>query len=366
MSPAVEAVRRLGPAAVAVALVAPAGAEAQQPAPRDVAAVHFEPTPAGDRFFAVPDGQVRGFMDGYAKVVGAYGHRPLRHTDDGREYVTSQLFGYADLTLSLAHLLMLNVDLPVAIWQQGDDGFSDEPGTALGDLRTTLRIGAYRSPQQEVGVGAQLDVWFPTGNADLLAGDGAMRASPKLGLSGTVDWFHYALSAGYLFRERARLGTAEVGGAITYGAGVAALLWQDTLQIGPEIQGQAVVPDSDHDASFFDEGLTPVEALFGAKLRLGFVVLGAAAGPGLTNAPGVAAYRFVGSVAFVEDHRIFDRDGDRLNDELDRCPDEPGFDDYGCPLPDRDGDTVIDREDACPDLPGLVHAVASKHGCPAR
>jgi hypothetical protein len=305
-------------------------------------------------------------MDGYAKVVGTYGHRPMRHTADGREFVTSHVYGYADLTLSLAHLLMLNVDLPVAVWQDGDDGFSSAPGTALGDLRTTLRIGAYRAPEQELCLGAQLDVWFPTGNGELVAGDGAMRASPKLSLSGTVDWFTYAASMGYLFRERERLGMAEVGGAITYGAGVAALLWHDTLQIGPEIQGQAVLPDPDLDGALFDEGLTPVEALFGAKLRLGFVVLGAAAGPGLTKAPGVAGYRFVGSVAFVEDHRVFDRDGDRLDDELDRCPDEPGFDERGCPLPDRDGDTVIDRDDACPDLPGLVHAVAGKHGCPAR
>lgn len=353
-------------AAFGLAVLLAPRAAAQPSAPRDIAANHFEPTPAGDRFFTVPEGQVRGFMDGYAKVVATYGHRPLRHTDDGREFVTSQLFGYADLTLSLAHLLLLSVDLPVAIAQAGDEGFAAEPGTALGDLRSTLRIGAYRSPRQEIGLGAQLDVWFPTGDGERVAGDGAVRASPQLAASGTVGGFAYTASLGYLFRERERFGDAEVGGALTYGVGLAALLYDDTLQIGPELRGQAVLPDPDHDAFFFDEGLTPVEALFGAKLRLGYVVLGAAAGPGLTNAPGVASYRFVGSLAFVEDHRIFDRDGDRLDDDLDRCPGEPGFDAVGCPLPDRDGDTVLDRDDACPDLPGLVHAEPSKHGCPPR
>jgi hypothetical protein len=54
-----------------------------------------------------------------------------------------------------------------------------------------------------------------------------------------------------------------------------------------------------------------------------------------------------------------DRDGDGVLDEADACPEEPGpawVD--GCP--DADGDEIGDGEDACPDEPGLPE----RDGCP--
>jgi hypothetical protein len=54
-----------------------------------------------------------------------------------------------------------------------------------------------------------------------------------------------------------------------------------------------------------------------------------------------------------------DRDDDRVIDDADTCPDEPGpWAAKGCP--DRDGDGIPDVEDACPDQAGL----AEGEGCP--
>lgn len=56
-----------------------------------------------------------------------------------------------------------------------------------------------------------------------------------------------------------------------------------------------------------------------------------------------------------------DRDGDKVSDRKDECPDEPGpWERRGCPLNDRDGDGIIDDEDECPDVPGLPEF----NGCP--
>ncbi|MCS6912841.1 MAG: outer membrane beta-barrel domain-containing protein [Myxococcales bacterium] len=60
-----------------------------------------------------------------------------------------------------------------------------------------------------------------------------------------------------------------------------------------------------------------------------------------------------------------DRDGDGIEDRVDRCPDQPedrdGFEDSdGCPDPDNDKDGVLDGEDACPNQAG----VAENQGCP--
>lgn len=70
---------------------------------------------------------------------------------------------------------------------------------------------------------------------------------------------------------------------------------------------------------------------------------------------------------------VTDRDGDGINDDVDKCPDQPedkdGFEDTdGCPEPgpvgDRDGDGIKDDVDRCPDVPETVNGVLDSDGCP--
>lgn len=59
-----------------------------------------------------------------------------------------------------------------------------------------------------------------------------------------------------------------------------------------------------------------------------------------------------------------DRDGDRVPDAADQCPNEPGSLRDGCPVVDRDGDGISDRYDKCPDVPEVRDGRADGDGCP--
>lgn len=66
-----------------------------------------------------------------------------------------------------------------------------------------------------------------------------------------------------------------------------------------------------------------------------------------------------------------DRDGDRIPDSLDACPDEPedmdGYqDEDGCADPDNDGDGIADADDACPNEPEDKDGFEDSDGCPER
>jgi outer membrane protein OmpA-like peptidoglycan-associated protein len=74
------------------------------------------------------------------------------------------------------------------------------------------------------------------------------------------------------------------------------------------------------------------------------------------------------SVKVVKE-KIVDRDGDGIDDEVDKCPDEPedkdGFEDKdGCPDLDNDKDGIPDKVDACPNEAETVNGVDDADGCP--
>ncbi len=64
-----------------------------------------------------------------------------------------------------------------------------------------------------------------------------------------------------------------------------------------------------------------------------------------------------------------DSDGDGINDDVDKCPNDPedkdGFQDQdGCPDPDNDGDGVPDAQDKCPDQKETPNGYQDQDGCP--
>ena len=77
----------------------------------------------------------------------------------------------------------------------------------------------------------------------------------------------------------------------------------------------------------------------------------------------------VAAPVVVAKPKVFDRDGDGIPDDLDKCPDEPedkdGFEDEdGCPDPDNDKDGIPDAVDKCPNEPETVNGVDDEDGCP--
>src|SRR5690349_7299304 len=138
--------RRIGALLTTLALSsAPAVAAAQ-----GFALNRFVPAPAGDRMFGVESPFVAGHLTPHVALLADYAHNPLViHTKKDDEslgaVVGHQLFLHLNGSLALWNRLNVNLDVPVAIVQGGDDPATarttyTSPGKAqFGDLRLGLR-----------------------------------------------------------------------------------------------------------------------------------------------------------------------------------------------------------------------------------
>jgi outer membrane protein OmpA-like peptidoglycan-associated protein len=361
----------LGAVAASV-LLAAVPASAQQ-----LALDRFDPAPAGDRFFGVQSPFAAGALTPHVMALLDYAHDPLvirslpSNTNLGA-VVSSQLYLHINGGLSLWNRLNINVDLPIAVYQNGDGTVPGVGGLTFvspskadfGDLRIGLRVrlfGEYHDPFQ-IGIGGYL--WVPTGKGAFVT-NGQVRGLPQLILGGRGDErVVWTAAVGPQIQNDISFAGVQQSSMLKYGAGIAVLLGQDRqFQIGPEVSGTVSFTD-------VQKRTTNLEALLGARYRIvhDFEV-GLAGGPGLTSGIGTPDFRGVLSVAYTPEP-ILDRDHDGIPDSEDACPDVKGIhtDDpktNGCPPPkDRDGDKILDDDDACPDEPGPASADPKKNGCP--
>lgn len=361
--------------AFALALsLAPAAAKAQSS--EGFALNRYEPTPAGDRFFAVPGADPAGHALFRAWLVGDYGYQPLvLYEADGEEQVgdivQDQLYLHLGLSIALWERLSLSLNMPFVLVSDGQspeaDGlvFNSPSGAALGDLRLGARVrllGEARGPVQLALAGS---LWLPTGDTGSFSGDGNVRGLPSMVVSGEGGHVAYAFYSGVVLREQQQFLNGEVGNEVVGGAAIALLLANRKLQIGPEIYGQTTLEDA------FEESTTNAEAILGAKLRFGPFVAGLAGGPGLGRGLGTPTLRALASFAYSPEPDPPpppDRDGDGVLDAVDACPEAAGIrsenpERHGCPDSDQDG--IFDRDDACKDVRGVEHEDPKKNGCPA-
>lgn len=359
-----------------------AAAPARAQSPIGGAIDQLEPTPAGDAFFGVPSAAVGGHLVPRALVMFDYADQPLVLTtgESTSTIVGSQAFLHLGVSLALWDRLLLSMLLPIAVLQNGDSPMvqgvtlQSPSSSEIGDLRLGARVrlfGEYDAPFQ-IGVGAYLHL--PTGPEDSFTGEGSARVGPQLALGGRVDRFVWSAMIGAAFRG------SENPSTLTYGAGGGVMLLQDHIQLGAELfaatplqEGFLTVSES----SSFSRGMTTnAELLFGVRARfLDGLVLGVAAGPGLTDAIGTPTYRFLGNVSWAPlppkpRETSLDTDEDGILDTSDACPyaHGPHHQDprrAGCPVLDRDDDGVPDLDDVCPDAAGAVGADTKQRGCPA-
>ncbi|CAN90277.1 OmpA family protein [Sorangium sp. So ce145] len=372
-------------ALAAAAWAAPASAQEAGPA-RGLALNRFSPAPAGDRMFGVPSPYAASpNQDGSATLhvmlLGDYAHNPLVLTRQGSDehlgaIVGHQLFLHLNSSLTLWDRLHVNVDLPLAVLQQGDSpaaeglSFRSPSDVQLGDLRVGLRLrllGDYFDPFQ-LAVGGF--VWVPTGDRDgSFVGEDSVRGLPQILAGGRIPGFVWSAAAGVDLRPAQTFAQVRQGLMFNGGAGVGLLLGsEEQLQIGPEATVSTVLEDP-------EARNTNVEALLGLRYRFAPTLrdfeLGVAAGPGFTSGIGTPDFRAVAMLAYSPEVRRTDpdRDKDGIVNEKDACPDVPGVGDpdpkkNGCPPSDRDEDGFLDRVDACPDTPGIANDDPKKHGCP--
>jgi outer membrane protein OmpA-like peptidoglycan-associated protein len=350
----------------------------------EVALNRFEPSFAGDRLLGVQSPYSAGHPGLHIALMGDYARNPLvlRRDGSGDEVgaiVSSQLFLHVNSTLSLVDLLSINLDVPVAVYQAGDDpsaggiSFTSPDSVRLGDMRLGLRcalLGKQTDPVQ-LAVGAL--AWAPTGAADSFVSDKSIRALAQVIVGGmAVDRFLWTSSVGFQARPANDVAGTSTGSELQWRVGAAALVdARKHLQVGLEYAGALVARD-------IGSRSVHGEVLASAKYRfLPNFDVGIGVGPGLGEGIGTPDFRALAmltySPAAVEQPGggDGDGDGDGVTDPMDACPDVPGpaSDDpanNGCPPPsDRDADGVVDSIDACPDTPGVEGRDPARSGCPA-
>jgi OOP family OmpA-OmpF porin len=350
-------------------------ANAQQP---PLALNRFEPAPAGDPFFSVQSPGVGEHLTPHLMLLGDYAHNPLvlervGGGDDERvgEVVAHQLHLHLSGTLGLFDWALVNVSVPLAVYQAGSDPTADgttfeSPQSAqLGDVRLTGRVRLLGSSDSALQLSLGGMLWLPTGSSDQgsFVGTGHVRGMPVALVGGIVGPWVWSFTTGAEFRPTQSYGDTTQGTMWHFGGGAGLLLGEhQELQVGPEVTVSLVLDD-------VRRRTTNSEALLGARYRfLDDFVAGVGVGPGLTSGIGTPDFRDVFSLAYSP-KPARDSDGDGIEDAEDACPDTPGVpsedpSQHGCPPSDRDGDGILDAEDACPDQPGVPNANPDLNGCP--
>ncbi|HKO50497.1 MAG TPA: OmpA family protein [Polyangiaceae bacterium] len=353
----------------------------------------FDPAPAGDRMFGVPSPYAAGHLTPHLMLLADYAHNPLKlrsvpsDTDQGA-IVKHQLFLHLNAGIALWHRLNLDISVPLAVFQNGDnpsaggERFSSPSSAQFGDLRFGARVrllGEYHDPFQ-LAVGGY--VWVPTGASDSFVSSGQVRGLPQLLLGGRIaERVVWSAAAGPQIQGASTFGNVDQGTMFKWGAGLGFLLLDNRrLQIGPEAYGAVTLRD-------VQKHTTNAEILFDVRYRfLDDFELAAGAGPGLTSGIGTPDLRALFSLAYTPEQKQApaivtpeappppppDRDQDGILDVNDACPDVKGNADEdpkknGCPPPepvDTDSDGIFDPEDACVTVKGVPDEDPKKNGCP--
>ncbi|MBK9262614.1 MAG: OmpA family protein [Polyangiaceae bacterium] len=352
-----------------------AAAQESTDAPK-LALQRFHPSQAGDRLFGVQSPYVAGHVTAHAVLMFDYAHNPLVvRTADGESLgsiVDNQMFAHVNASFALWNRLQVNVNLPLALVQTGEnpavDGrtFASPSGFALGDVRLGARlriIGNYYDAFQ-LGIGGYM--WVPSGGGNFVT-DGVVRGLPQLIIGGRIGRSMYTAAVGPELRPAQNLyGAVDQGAMISGGLGYAMFFGEEeNIQIGAEGSFSTVLSGP----TAYN---TNAELLFSGRFRFAKVLeAGIGAGPGLTGGVGTPDVRVVALFGYSPPvEKDVDTDGDGIFDKQDACRLEPGPSNadkskHGCPPPpDKDKDGIIDAKDACIDVPGVPSDIEHKNGCP--
>ncbi len=261
----------------------------------------FEPAPPGDRLLVTPDPGVAGRL---APAVGAYlgyAEQPLRVAEDseldaGLVLVDHQLTLHVAASLAVRDRLLLDLDLPAVLAQDGEPaaGLPAGEGAALGDVRLGARLALLRQQGALPGAAAALTAWLPTGDADNYAGSTAGRYALTVAVGGVHGPWAWGSSLAARYQEtpaaydRARDSELLATAGVAWSAGF--------IAIGPEAFGSTLVTYED---GWFRDPSTHLEVLGVARARHRGVEVTLAGGPGLGMGIGTPAYRLIFGLGYA-------------------------------------------------------------------
>lgn len=331
----------------------------------------FEMAPSVDDGLVVQDPRVLPNMHWSVSATLGFSNTLLRvvptlDTDKGVDVVGTRLSAYLDAAIGFRDRFEINVSLPFAVAQASESGTAagimlNSAGLgAVGDARvggSVLLVGRKRGPQ--LGLAATLAI--PIGSENDFTGDGGVGGEVLATAGFPQPRYTILANAGVRFRPGADYVSSDQGSELIGRAGVLVPMLNQRLVSSLEfdVMARATGPDA------WDALGSPILALLGARYHFpsGFRV-GAGIGAGLTESPGSPAVRALLTVGYSPEPEPIkhqpprppppepplDSDGDRIIDQLDKCPFEPedynGFqDDDGCPdgPPDPDAPLTLEQ-----------------------
>ncbi len=345
----------------------------------------FRPSELATDGFAVsrPDVGEVGRLD--VQLYGDYSSNPLVFRPGGGggdvSLVSDQLAGHLNISVGVHERVMVFAGLPVNLLMDGDDvsglaGIAGADGFGMGDAFFGGRVRLAGHAGGAFALGASLAVFLPTAewtNGDQrYSGDSTLGLAPELLAEGNFGGFRWAANLGAHIRPSAlEIGSLTYGHEMTYGLGVSqGFLDEDALRVHADLFGAVNFED------WLGRSESPLELLVGPKYHHNSgLVVGAAAGPGITRGYGTPQFRAVATLAYVGETSdlpikfVVDSDGDGVGDDDDSCVDVPedidGFEDEdGCPDLDNDGDGIEDSVDACVNDAEDMDGVNDEDGCP--
>jgi OmpA-OmpF porin, OOP family len=372
----------------------------------------------------------------FAQLGMGYSRRPLRTSaivargdtltlnQSSAGVVDNQLAVYANAGFSFLDRFILAAAFPFTPFQdgqnpdyrnsllsfQGKTTAIDAKGPSAGDLRLDLRGVIARSEDRRTALGAQLNVFLPTGSGNF-GGDGSSGLLMMMSGETGVGLFTFVGNLGFHLRPSNSINDPlanpvaglGVGNEMRYSAGGYMNLRGGKYRFGLSLLGQTGMENSNTTGNtLFTKRNSGLEWHGEGRIRLGAsdrMWLGVSAGTALMNAYGSPDFR--GVVLFgiqvpirpsegedidprialrekwKKQHSMVDTDHDGIIDEFDVCPTVPedhlGVNpDDGCPdkpeppprVVDTDSDTIPDAEDFCPREPGKRSSEPNRNGCP--
>ncbi len=282
----------------------------------------------------------------------------------------------ADLVGSIALFdwVQVGVDVPVTLYQGRGAGLS-QAGAAvdalsaagLGDVRVVTKVRLLQALRYGVDLAVAPTITVPSGlPKNSYFGEKSLTFAPELLVGRSIGNLRLGANFGYRMRGDTRFLDLDVGSELLFRAGAGYLIAAEganPIEILASLSGATAAH-----APFRHFNQNPLELLAGASYQVNHLLHAfGGLGFGLVAGYGTPDVRVFAGVRYAP--RQADRDGDRIADAVDACPDKAedhdGFEDTdGCPDLDNDKDGIPDSKDGCPDEPEDKDHFEDEDGCP--
>ncbi len=333
---------------------------------------HFEAAAGPQNYLVTNHPAVLPHLTPAAWLILSYAHDPLVYRDANggelQKIIEHQVNAELAASFGLFDRFEIGAVVP-GMWVNGP-GLD---GTGLnefssGDLRVMAKVlltpwneglvASFRLQSALIPI-AQLNQ-----NAGAFAGETFPNITPAVSAGFSSRYFRTGVDVGYLVRAPSAIDVDfVVGHEITYGLGVEVMALPRILTLTADVYGRAAPA-----FLFASRDQFPLEGALALKGYVGPVALILGVGTGLIADYGSPDVRVFAGVGFYP-QPAGDRDGDSIDDDNDKCPDDPedkdDFEDNdGCPDPDNDKDTILDAQDKCPNEPEDKDGWQDDDGCP--